>query len=51
MRIFGLAVRERQGGFDGGAERIFVGAIGGGARGAVIDDGADGNVEAGSATF
>ena len=46
MRIFGLAVREGQGGFDGGAERIFVDAIRRGARGAVVDDGADGNVEA-----
>jgi hypothetical protein len=46
MRILGLAVREGQGGFDGGTERIFVDAVRRGARGAVVDDGADRNVEA-----
>jgi hypothetical protein len=46
MRIFRLAVPERQRGFDGSTERIFVDAICGGAGGAVVDNGADGNVEA-----
>ncbi len=46
MRIFGLAVGEGQRGFDGGAEGVFVDAIGGGACGAMVDDGSNGNVEA-----
>ena len=42
-RIFRLAVGEGERSFDGGAEGIFVNAIGGGARGAAIGDGANGN--------
>ena len=44
--IFRLAVREGKRSFDGGAKRIFVDAIGGGAGGAAIDNGANGNGEA-----
>jgi len=43
---FGLAVRELQRGFDGGPERIFIEAIGGGASRATIDYGAYGNSDA-----
>src|SRR5712672_441968 len=44
-RVLWLAVREGERSFDGGAERVFVNAIGGGASGAAIGDGADGNGE------
>jgi hypothetical protein len=45
-RIFRLAVRERKRRFDRGAQRVFVDAIGGGAGGAAVDDGANGHGEA-----
>ena len=40
-----LCARDK-GGFDGGAEGVFVDAIGGGTCGAVVDDGSNGNIEA-----
>jgi len=46
MRIFWLAVRQGQGSLDGGAEGVFVDAICGGAGGAAVDYGSNGNVEA-----
>src|SRR5260370_33288702 len=45
-RVLRLAVREGERSFDRSAERVFVNAIGGGARGAAIGDGANGNRQA-----
>ncbi len=44
-RIFGLTVGEGERSFDGGAEGIFVDAIGGGTGGAAVGDSSNGNCE------